>query len=179
LQYENDHYRLFKVSDGPETIFLTDHPPVYQPSLLRSSGGGLETFHRNIDMLIYNYVAGVNARSRGDLDGAERRLRSCVNSAPHFTRARLALADVYMDRERFEDARRVIVELVAYAPDNSQGMYYAAYIHARLGQFDKAREFLKVLLSHERDPDILEKARLLEAYMDQGLPLQPGAPGQQ
>jgi hypothetical protein len=177
LQYENDHYRFFKVSDGPETIFLTDHPPVYQPSLLRASGGGLETFRRNIDMLIYNYVAGVGARNRGDLEGAVRRLRSCVNSAPHFTRARLALADVYMDLEQFEEARRVVMEVVAYAPDNSQGMYYAAYVNARLGQFDKAKAFLTVLLSHERDPDILEQARLLEAYMDQGLPLAPGAPG--
>jgi tetratricopeptide (TPR) repeat protein len=179
LQYENDHYRFFKVTDGPETIFLTDHPPVYQPSLLRASGGGLETFRRNIEMLIYNYVAGVTARSRGDLEGAMKRLRSCVNTAPHFTRARLALADVYMDLERFEDARRVIMEVVAYAPDNSQGMYYAAYISARLGQYEKARAFLTILLSHERDPDMLEKARLLEAYMDQGLPLDPSAPTRQ
>jgi hypothetical protein len=56
-------------------------------------------------------------------------------------------------------------------------MYYAAYIHARLGKFDQAKAFLKVLLTHERDPDILEKARLLQAYMDQGLPLQSTAPG--
>ena len=179
LQYENDHYRLFKVSSGPEMIFLTDHPPVYQPSLLRASGGGLETFRQNIEMLIYNYAAGVSARGRGDLEGAVRRLRSCVNSAPRFTRARLALADVYMDLEQFEEARRVIMEVVAYAPDNSQGTYYAAYIHARLGRFEEAKAFLTVLFSHERDPDLLEKARLLEAYMDQGLPLEPGAPGGQ
>ena len=179
LQYENDHYRLFKVTDQPETIFLTDHPPVYQGALLQASGGSLETFHQNIGMLFFNYASGVNARARGDLEGALRRLRSCVNSAPQFTRARLALADVYMDMERFEDARRTIMEVVAYAPDNSQAMYYAAYIHARLGLFDQARAFLTVLQTHERDPDIMEKARLLQAYMDQGLPLQSSAPGQQ
>jgi hypothetical protein len=179
LQYENDHYRLFKVTDEAETIFLTDHPPVYQSSLLRASGGSLEAFRQNIDLLIYNYVAGINARGRGDTETALRRLRSCVNSAPRFTKARLALADVFMDLERYEDARRAIMDVVAYAPDHSLAMYYAAYIHARLGEFDQARGFLTVLLSHERDPDILEKARLLEAYMDQGLPLDPGAPGRQ
>ena len=177
LQYENDHYRLFKVTDGPETVFLTDHPPVYQSSLLRASGGSLEAFNQNINMLLYNFTAGLGARSRGDFETALRRLRSCVNSAPQFTRARLALADVYMDLERFEDARRTIMEVVAYAPDNSAAMYAAAYIHARLGKFDQAKAFLTVLLSHERDPDILERARLLEAYMEQGLPLAPGAPG--
>ncbi len=179
LLYENDHYRLFKVSDAPETVFLTDHPPVYQPAILRASGGDLEAFQHNIEMLIYNYVAGVGARSRGDLEGALRRLRSCVNSAPRFTKARLALADVYMDMERFEDARDIVMEIVGYAPDNSQGMYYAAYVNARLGHFEEAKAFLTVLLSHERDPDILEKARLLQAYMDQGLPLGPGAPDMQ
>jgi hypothetical protein len=177
LQYENDHYRLFKVTDGPETIFLTDHPPVYQPALLQASGGSLEAFHQNIGMLFYNYASAMNARSRGDLDEALRRLRSCVDNAPEFTRARLALADVYMDLERYQDARDVVMTAVAYAPDNSQAMYYAAYIHARLGKFDQAKAFLKVLLTHERDPDILEKARLLQAYMDQGLPLQSTAPG--
>lgn len=177
LQYQNDHYRLFKVTDGPETIFLTDHPPVYQSSLLRASGGALEAFNQNINMLLYNYTAGLGARSRGDFEGALQRLRSCVNAAPRFTQARLALSDVYMDLERYEDARAAIMDVVAYAPDNSQAMYYAAYIHARLGQFERAKGFLTVLLSHERDPDLLEKARLLEAYMDQGLPLDPGAPG--
>ncbi len=179
LIYENDHYRLFKVTDRPETIFLTDHPPVYQGSLLNASGGGLETFYQNTIGLLYNYGAGVRARSSGDLAGALQRLRSCVAAAPRFTKARLALADVFMDLERFEDARKTIMDVIAYAPDNSQAMYYAAYIHARLGDLDQARGFLAVLLSHERSPDLLEKARLLQAYMDQGLPLEPSAPDAQ
>jgi tetratricopeptide (TPR) repeat protein len=179
LQYQNDHYRLFKVTDEPGMIFLTDHPPVFQGSLLQASGGSLEAFRRNTTALLYTYAEGIGARSRGDLEGALRRLRSCVGNAPRFTRARLALADVYMDMERYGDARSAIMEVIAYAPDHSLAMYYAAYIHARLGMFEPARGFLAVLLSHEQDPDILEKARLLETYMDQGIPVEPGAPAPQ
>ncbi|HEX5131465.1 MAG TPA: tetratricopeptide repeat protein [Candidatus Krumholzibacteria bacterium] len=176
LLYENDHYRVFKVSDEPEMVFLTDHPPVYQSSLLNVSGGSLESFRRNIDALMFNYASGVAARSAGDLEGALRLLRSCVSNAPRFTRARLALADVFMDLDRFDDARDTVMNVIEYAPDNSQAMYYAAYISARLGQYDHAKAFLAILYSHERDPDLLEKARLLEAYMEQGLPLGPSAP---
>jgi tetratricopeptide (TPR) repeat protein len=176
LQYQNDHYRLFKVTEAQEMIFLTDHPPVYQRTLLGASGGDPEAFRRNIVSLIYNYAEGVEARRRGDLESALARLRTCVAAAPRFTQARLALADVYVDMDRLEEARAAVMEVIAYAPDNSLATYSAAFIHAKLGQYDQARAFLAVMRSHERDSELLEKARLLDVYMDQGPPLEPVAP---
>ncbi len=176
LVYENDHYRLFKVTEKPEMVFLTDHPPFYDPALLKASGGNPEAFRRNIVSLMLTYADGVDARSMRDFARAREQLERCIRVAPHFTRARLALADVLMDQEKYSDARDDVMAVIAYAPDNSQALYYAAFVNAQLGKFDEAKQFLTVMLSHERDPELVEKARLLQAYMDNGLPLEPGAP---
>jgi tetratricopeptide (TPR) repeat protein len=176
LAYENDHYRVFKVTEKPEPIFATDHPLFFDAALLARSGGDLETFRKNVVLLMVAYNDGTHARATGDLEKARARLDWCVRQAPRFTQARLALCDVLMDLDRYEDARAQVMEVISYAPDNSRAMYYAAFINAHLRKYDAARGFLKVLLATERDPELIEKAKLLQAYMDQGLPLEPAMP---
>jgi hypothetical protein len=176
LLYENDHYRLYRVSAQPALVFLSDHPPVYQKALLAASGGSTEAFRQNVAALMITYADGVAARAVGDYNTALRLLGSCVANAPYFTRARLELAEVYMDLERYQDAMGVVTEVVAYAPDNSLATYHAAYISARLGRFAEAKSYLKLLRSHERDPELMEKADLLQAYMEQGEPQEQAAP---
>lgn len=170
LVYENDHYRLFKLTEMPEPIFLTDHPPFYDPQLLARSGGNLETFRRNVVTLIVACGDGMRAREVGNLEFARARLAWCVRQAPRFTRARIALADVLMDMDRYPEALRVVMKVVEYAPDNAQAMYYAAFANAHMGHFDAARGLLKVVRASTHDRELLQKATLLETYMKQGLP---------
>jgi hypothetical protein len=172
LLYENDHYRLFKVTDGPEPIFLTDHPLYFDRTLLARMDGDLEAFRARVVEILLTYTTATQARVRGDAEGAGRRFEWCLQQAPRFSRARLGLADVLIELDRFEDARAVVMELLRYAPDNPDGLYTAAYVHARLGQAETAKAYLSILLGSTRDVDLRERARALEVYIDQGSPAQ-------
>lgn len=176
LLYENEHYRLFGVTGSPELIFATDHPPVYQRDMLAQANGDLDAFRRLTVEVMLTYSEAVKARVQGNADGARRRLEWCLVQSPRFTRARLALADALMDLDRTEDARRVVAQLIAYAPDNPRGLYYAAYLAAQAGQNEEAKAFLAILFTVERDPDGLKRARELQMFLDQGIPLRTGAP---
>lgn len=176
LLYENDHYRLFAVTGSPQPIFATDHPPFYQRDLLARANGDVEAFQTLAVQVMLTYSEAVIARMRGNAEGARRRLEWCLLQAPRFTKARLALADAFMDLDRTVDARRVIAQLIQYAPDNTQALYYAAYLAAQAGQTEEARTYLAILFSVERDPDMIKRAQTLQASLEQGVPLRPGAP---
>ncbi len=176
LSYENDHYRLFAVSGSPEPIFATDHPPFYQPDLLAKANRDVEAFRKLAVEVMLTYSEARKALARGNAEGARRRLEWCLLQAPRYSAARLSLADALMNLDRYEDARRVITTLVEYAPDNTRGLYYAAYIHAHLGKPDQAKRYLALLLTIERDPELLERARALQRSIEQGVLPGPGAP---
>jgi tetratricopeptide (TPR) repeat protein len=176
LLYENEHYRLFGVTGSPELIFTTDHPPVYQRDVLAKAQGDLEAFQRQTVEIMLTYSEAVRVRAQGNAEGARRRLEWCLLQLPRFTKARLALADALMDLDRTEDARRVIAQLIAYAPDNPRGLYYAAYLAAQAGQYEEAKAYLAILFTVERDPDGLQRARELQMFLDQRIPPRTGAP---
>jgi tetratricopeptide (TPR) repeat protein len=176
LLYENDHYRLFDVTGSPQPIFATDHPPFYQPALLAKANRDVEAFRRLAVEIMLTYADAVNARARGNAEGARRRLEWCLLQAPRFSMARLALADALMDLDRYDDARRVVAKLIEYAPDNTQALYYSAYVNAYLGRMDEAKPYLTLLLSLERDPEMLRRARALQAMVEQGIRPRPGPP---
>jgi tetratricopeptide (TPR) repeat protein len=176
LLYENEHYRLFDVTGAPEVIFATDHPPVYQRDMLARANGDLEAFRRLAVEVMLTFSEAVRARAAGNAEGARRRLEWCLSQSPRFSRARLALADAFMDLDRTEDARRVIAQLIAYAPDNPRGLYYAAYLAAQAGQNEEAKAYLEILFTVEQDPDGLERARELQMFLEQGVPPRTGAP---
>ncbi len=176
LQYENDHYRLFAVTGSPEPVFATDHPPFYQTDLLVKTNRDVEAFRRLAVNVMLTYAEALNARAHGNAEGARRRLEWCLLQAPRYTQARLALADALMDLDRYDDARRVIGKLIEYAPDNTEALYYAAFISAQLGKTDDAKTYLSLLLSIERDPQRIERAKVLQRGIEQGLPVRRGAP---
>src|SRR5258708_16096101 len=68
-------------------------------------------------MLSYNL--GLVARRQGRLDEAARRFRETVRRSPAHVEARLALASVYMDLNRFAAAER---ELIEFVPKVDQGI---------------------------------------------------------
>ena len=176
LLYENDHYRLFRVTAAPEPVFLTDHPPFYQPDIFVRAGRNLETFRERVVYLMITYADAVDARRRGDAELARRRLAFCVEQAPRFTKVRLALADALMDLGRYEEAREQVAAVIGYAPDNSTALYDAAFIEAQLGRPERAKPYLALLLAQTGDRAVIDRARALQTHLEQGLPLRPGAP---
>ncbi|MCI0452787.1 MAG: tetratricopeptide repeat protein [Candidatus Latescibacteria bacterium] len=176
LQYENDHYRLFAVTESPQPIFATEHPPFYQTDLLQKANRDVEAFRRLVAEVMLTYAEARKALARGNAEGARRRLEWCLLQAPRYSQARIALADALMNLDRYQDARRVIAALIEYAPDNTSGLYYAAYIDAQLGRPDEAKRYLALLLTIERDPDLIQRARALESFLEQGVMPRPGAP---
>jgi len=89
LLYENDHYRLFKVTAAPEPVFLTDHPLFYQPELFEQAGRNLDTFRERVVHLMITCVEAMNKGAAGDSQAARARLAWCVKQAPRFTRAHM------------------------------------------------------------------------------------------
>jgi hypothetical protein len=169
LVYENDHYRLFQVTGSPQPIFATDHPLFYQTSLLAKANRDVEAFRKLTVEVMLTYADATKALARKNAEGARRRLEWCLLQAPQYSQARLALADALMELNRYPDAQRVIAKLIEYAPDNTHGLYYAAYISAQLGKPEEAKQYLSLLLSVERDPAAIDRARTLQASIDQGL----------
>jgi tetratricopeptide (TPR) repeat protein len=176
LLYENEHYRLFDVTGAPEVVFATDHPPVYQRDMFAKVNRDVEAFRTLTVEVMLTFSEAVRARAAGNAEGARRRLEWCLEQSPRFSRARLALADALMDLNRTEDARRVIAQLIAYAPDNPSGLYYAAYLAAQAGRIEEAKSYLDVLFTFEHDPDALKRARELQMFLEQGVPPRTGAP---
>ena len=175
LMYQNDHYRLFRVTETAQPVFLTDHPLFYQASLFARDGADLDHFRAHVTFLMLTYAGALDARARGDAEKARRMLDLCVRQAPRFTRARLALADALMDLGRYEPARKQIAAVMEYAPDNPAALYAAAWVQVQLGNEVSAKPFLE-LLQQTGDPKVIEKGRALQYYLDNGIPIKPGSP---
>lgn len=176
LLYENDHYRLFKVTAGAEPIFLTDHPPFFQRELLARTDGDLDAFRESVVQLMLTCADGVNARVSGNAAGARARLEWCVGQAPHFTHARMALADALMDLGDYAAARTQVGEVIAYAPDNTLALYYAAYLEVQLDHPEAAKPYLTLIFAQEHDATMLAKAKTLQNYIERKLPIKPARP---
>jgi len=174
LVYENAHYRLFRVADRPEPVFLTDHPPVYQVDILERLNGDLDVFRTQITGLMLSWREAALAREAGDHMRALSILAHALEQAPRFTRARVALSETLVQLDRIEEARTVVLGVIEYAPDNPLALYQAAYIFGRTGDEEKARAYLEVFRTVPADPDLARRADLLEAFLDQGLPIEPG-----
>jgi tetratricopeptide (TPR) repeat protein len=173
LVYENEHYRLYRVTDEPGTLFLTDHPPVYQRDAFDRVGADRDAFRQRVLDLLLAYRQGMRARERGDIGRALEHFRWCLEQAPGYTQARIAVGTTLITARRYEDAREVLMSVIGYAPDNPLALYYTAYVHAAMGETDRAREFLDLFFTAATDPDLIERARLLKTMIDQGLPVTP------
>jgi hypothetical protein len=175
LVFENAHYRLYRVTDEPEAIFLTDHPPVYQIDAFERVGGDAEAFRQRTLELLLTYRDALRSRARGNTEGALRKLSWCLQEAPGFTLARIAVGSTLIRAGRLEEAREVLLSVIGYAPDNALALYHTAYVLAALEETDRAQEYLALFFATATDPDLIEKARLLKTFVDQGIPVTPGS----
>ena len=177
LVYENDHYRLFKVVETPEPIFLTDHPPAYQRDILERNRDSYGTFRERIDRLLIAYSDAIKAKDRGETERALGLLGWSLNQAPGFTKARVAYGSTLLQAGRIKEARDVLLSIIQYAPDNALALYYAAYALAELGETERAQDLLAILFGATNDTELRDQARLLQAFIEQGIPLTPGTGG--
>jgi len=120
-------------------------------------------------------AAAVAPAARGDAEEARRALDQCVRHAPRFTRARLALADAFMDLGRYIEAQDQIAKVIEYAPDNAAALYAAAFVQIQMGNREAAEPYFE-LLAQTGDQAMIEKARALQYYLNHDIPLKPGAP---
>jgi hypothetical protein len=168
LVYENDRYRLFRVTDKMEPVFLTDHPPVYQREILELHGDDHESFRERIGRIMLVYSEAGQLAASGSFDAAIARLMWCVQQAPGFTSARVSLGAALLDNGETERAKNVLMSVIQYAPDNPDALYLAADALSRLGENEEALSLLKILYGITRDTKLLDRARLLESLIGQG-----------
>jgi tetratricopeptide (TPR) repeat protein len=174
LVYENDFYRLFRVTGKPEPIFATDHPPVFQKEILDLNSDSYDSFRDRIGQLIYAYGEAVQHAAAGRYDEALYRFTWCLRQAPRFTRARVAAGSVFLQMDQPQQAYDVLKTVMQYAPDNPDALYYTADALSRLERKEEALALLGILYTVSRDQEQLDKARLLEALIKRSGPASPG-----
>ncbi|UCH84614.1 MAG: tetratricopeptide repeat protein [Candidatus Latescibacterota bacterium] len=177
LVFENDNYRLFRVTGQVQPLFITDHPPVYQPRILRDHGDDFESFYARIVDILLAYQSGVDEQSRGNDQGAIPRFRYSLDRAPLFTRARLGEGDSHFRLGDYESALDSYRRVISYAPDNTHALYYAALCLAYLGRGEEAMPLIDLIFSATGDRDTRLQASELKAILESGQPLV--APGPQ
>jgi tetratricopeptide (TPR) repeat protein len=173
LVYQNDHHRLFRVTDTQQPLFFTDHPPVYQREILERNGDTYGAFLDRVNQLMLNYADAMRAASGGNFDAALRRLTWCLREAPMFTQARLAVGTTLLDQGKPEEAKGVFLSVVGYAPDNALGLYYAAQTLSQLGENDQALGLLELLFTATKDTELLQRANLLKSIIERGATVAP------
>jgi hypothetical protein len=168
LVYQNDRHRLFRVTDRMEPVFLTDHPPVYQRDILERNGDDYKSFRERIGRLMLVYSEAKEMASVRRLDAAIARLNWCLQQAPGFTKARVALGAALLQSGQAEQAVEVLMSVIQYAPDNPDALYLAADALSKVGEKERALSLLQILYGTTRDSDLLDRARLLEALIERG-----------
>jgi len=175
LVYQNDNYRLFRVTKDIQPFFLTDHPPVYQKSILEQHGGHYETFYTGVVDALLAYQLAIDAQRQEDDPEAIRRFRYCLNIAPRFTNAWLGVGDSLFRLGDIEAANAAYSRALDAAPDNPNALYNAALTAVRLGKIDQAKGLLDVLISSSRDRAMVQQARDLRAAIDRDYPQDGGS----
>ncbi len=171
LVYENDVYRLFRVVDGGEPSFLTDHPPVYQYNILERNGDTLESFYTRVVDILATYHTAVAALARDDKEGAIRRFRYCLDQAPRFSKAWMGVGDSLVRLRDFRAANAAYMRVLENAPDNSRALYYAALTFGHIKEVDRALGLLEVLFATGGERELLGLAQQLKVTLEKGIPL--------
>jgi hypothetical protein len=168
LVYENDNFRLFRVTDDTKPTFLTDHPPVYQKRILEVHGDTIESFYNRIVDILFAYQSAVDAQSNGDEEGALRRLRYCLDQAPAFTYAWLRVGDSLLRLDRPADAFNAYNRVLQYAPDNRHALYYGALALGLEDRREEAVQLLELLLTSTADRGTRAQAAELKRAIESG-----------
>jgi tetratricopeptide (TPR) repeat protein len=117
---------------------------------------------RRYDQLVLNDSSALNhyllGRIRyydGDADGAVPSLRRALQQDPRFYFADLALAIVYLDKQRVEEAEYHILQLRRKKPDHLQGLKLEASLRLSQRDYPAAHALIRQVLEQDRaDPGV-------------------------
>jgi hypothetical protein len=171
LTYENDNYRLFKLSDEIRPIFSTDHPPIYQYEILDLNGDSLEQFYKRILNLVFLYGSGLDEQAKGNHEVALDIFTRCIGQAPHYTAARLGQAAALSNLGDVAAAKNAYEAIISYAPDTPEALYGLALSLGRSGDTSHAKKYVDILLSSTGDEDMIKKAKLLKWFLEENIPI--------
>jgi hypothetical protein len=169
LVYENDNYRLFRVTKSMEPVFLTDHPPVYDKSTLRRHAGDYEQFYEAIVDALLTYQLALDAQAQGNDPEAVWRFRYCLGIVPGYTNAWLGVGDSLLRMGDIEAANAAYGRALESSPDNALALYNSALTLVRLGKPVAAQGLLDVLISSSRDRAMVQQARELKTAIDRDM----------
>lgn len=85
---------------------------------------------------------GVFYTTRGDLPSAESAYREAIRINPQLVPARLNLADLLRQQQREDEARRILLDTLAIAPDHGPTLHSLGLLETRNGNDEKALEYL-------------------------------------
>ena len=166
LLYQNDNYRVFRVTKSMEPVFLTDHPPVYDKNTLQRYAGNTEKFYEAIVDALLTYQLALNAQAQGNDPEAVRRFRYCLGIAPRYTVAWLGAGDSLFRMGDIEAANAAYGRALESSPDHPLALYNKALAMVRLGKPVEAQGLLDVLISSSRDRAMVQQARDLKAAIE-------------
>ena len=113
------------------------------------------------------YDHAMAAERVGKYDIMETQLRKLIKGKPEFAAAYNALGYSFADRNiKLPEAQNLLETSVKLAPDDHYMLDSLGWVHYRLGNLDKAAEFLKKAYAVQADPEIA--AHLGEVLWKQG-----------
>jgi tetratricopeptide (TPR) repeat protein len=113
------------------------------------------------------YDHAMAAERVGKYDIMEAQLRKLIKAKPDFAAAYNALGYSFADRNvRLDEAKNLLETAVKLSPDDHYMLDSLGWVHYRLGNLDKAAEFLKKAYAVQADPEIA--AHLGEVLWKQG-----------
>ena len=113
------------------------------------------------------YDHAMAAERVGKYDIMERQLRKLIKAKPDFAAAYNALGYSFADRNvKLPEAQSLLETAVKLAPDDHYMLDSLGWVHYRLGNLDKAAEFLRKAYAVQADPEIA--AHLGEVLWKQG-----------
>ncbi|MGY1488598.1 tetratricopeptide repeat protein [Methylobacillus pratensis] len=119
----------------------------------------------NSPELVYDFA--MAAERVNKVDVMERELRKLIKIQPEFAQAYNALGYSLADRNvRLEEARVMIEKAHELSPEDHYILDSLGWVHYRLGNLDKALEYLRSAYSQQPDPEIA--AHLGEVLWKQG-----------
>lgn len=102
----------------------------------------LQIQQEHADMPESQLQIGIFYSQRGDLPAAEAAYREAVRLNPQLVPAYLNLADVLRAQNRDDEARKVLLPVLDFAPDSGDTLHALGLLETRSGQPDKALEYL-------------------------------------
>jgi tetratricopeptide (TPR) repeat protein len=113
------------------------------------------------------YDHAMAAERVGKYEVMETQLRKLIKARPEFAAAYNALGYSFADRNvKLPEAQNLLETAVKLAPDDHYMLDSLGWVHYRLGNLDKAAEFLKKAYATQADPEIA--AHLGEVLWKQG-----------